>query len=117
MMVLLGIDSEEQVRRLSKKGKIPCRVPGVTRHRFFRACIDEWLRQYQVAPKTPTSPLQKEAWERCHNNDHDWLAEDRFDGIAYSSEEAATEISQHVISTGYNRTCCSCKKTFFIPNS
>lgn len=34
----------------------------------------------------PTSPLQEEAWERCQQTDHRWMADERFVGHAYRQQ-------------------------------
>ena len=114
MADLMGLASEEQVRRLSRKGKIPGKVPGISRHLFIQPIINKWVMQNQTLPKVPTNPLQEEARARCDKKDHDWLSEERFSGIAYISEDAAKEQSGKVPSTGSNRTCYFCGYSTFI---
>ena len=111
---ILGLTNEEQTRRLSRAGKIPGRVPVVKEHLFFKETIDDWIRRSQVIPKTPSNPLQEEAWKRCKNNDHEWLFDEKFDGIAYSSEDDAKQQSERVVSPGYNRTCYFCGYSTFV---
>jgi hypothetical protein len=114
MSEILGI-GPEQVKRLARDWKIPGKIPGIRQHRFRRVVVDDWIEQGYIIAKMPTNPLQHEARLRCTKKDHDWLAEGRFDGVACSSEEAVTDISQYVIGVGYNRTCYFCEKTFFVP--
>jgi len=114
MADLLGLTSEEQVRRLSRNGKIPGRVPGIKQHLFARPIVNPWLKQNQTLPKIPTNPLQEEARARCGNKDHDWLSDERFSGLAYSSEDAAKQQSEKVISVGHDRTCYFCGYSTFV---
>jgi hypothetical protein len=111
---ILGLTNEEQTRRLSRAGKIPGRVPIVKRHLFFKGIIDDWIKKNQIFPIFPTNPLQEEAKSRCDHKDHDWLYDERFDGIAYSSEDAAKQQSENVISTGHKRTCYFCGYSTFV---
>ena len=41
-------------------------------------------RKYLVpSQERPTTPIQWEAWERCQNKDHSWMAlQNKFDGVA-----------------------------------
>jgi len=114
LMEIFSITSEEYMRRLSRTGKIPGRVPLVREHLYFRETVNGWIKQHQIIPMVPTSPLQEEAKQRCENDDHDWLFDERFDGIAYTSEDAAKEQSGKVTSTGSNRTCYFCGYSTFI---
>jgi hypothetical protein len=117
LTAILGLTNEEQTRRLArKKDKIPGRVPLVREHLFYKETIDKWIQQRQIIPKEPTSPLQEEAKKRCENKDHDWLSDERFDGIAYSSEDDTIQQSEHVVSVGYKRTCYFCGYSTFVAN-
>ena len=113
LTALLGLTNEEQTRRLSRQGKIPGRVPLVREHLFFKQVIDNWI-QNQNPIKAPTSPLQEEARKRCVNKDHDWLFDGRFDGIAYSSEDATKQQSKEVVAVGFQRTCYFCGYSMFV---
>lgn len=107
--------SEGHVRRLSRDGNVlPGRIRGIKQHLWPKEIVDEWIKQGQVFPKIPTSPLQEEAKERCERKDHGWLYEDRFDGIAYSSKEAAKQQSERVTVTGHNRICYFCGYSVFV---
>ncbi|GAG18682.1 unnamed protein product [marine sediment metagenome] len=114
MADILNLTSEEQVRRLSREGKIPGRIPGIKQHLFIQPIVNKWLKQNQTLPKIPTNPLQAEAKARCDNKDHDWLYDERFNGIAYISEEGAKQQSEKVISTGHDRTCYFCGYSTFV---
>jgi hypothetical protein len=111
---ILGFTNEEQARRLSRAGKIPGRVPLVREHLFFKETVDRWIANSQVLPRTPTNPLQEEAKKRCENSDHEWLLDEKFDGIAYSSEDDTMQQSEPVISPGYKRTCYFCGYSMFV---
>ena len=113
MADLLGLTSEEQVRRLSRDRKIPGRVPG-WQHLFVQSIVNAWIKQNQTLPKVPSNPLQEEAKKRCENKDHEWLFDERFDGTAYSSEDEAIQQSENVTSVGYKRTCYFCGYSTFV---
>jgi len=114
MADILDLTSEEQVRRLSRDGKIPGRVPGIKQHLFVQSIVNLWLKQNQIFPKIPTNPLQKEAKSKCNNEDHSWLTDERFNGIAYSSEPTTIKQTEYTVLAGYNRTCYFCKYSTFI---
>ena len=45
MCKILGLESEESVRRLARKpGKLPPRVPGIKKWLWLRDVINEWIR-------------------------------------------------------------------------
>jgi hypothetical protein len=44
MMVILGLDSPEQVRRLGRAGRIPGRVPAVRTHLYIKQIVDTWIK-------------------------------------------------------------------------
>ncbi len=114
LTAILGLTNEEQTRRLARADMIPGRVPLVKQHLFFKEAIDKWISQNQTIPKVPTSPLQEEARKRCENNDHDWLFDEKFDGIACSSEGATKQQSENVVSVGFQRTCYFCGYSMFV---
>jgi len=118
MTDLLGYTSEEYVRRLSREGKIPGRVPGTKRHIFFQSIINQWLKQNQTLPGIPASPLQEEAKERCDHNDHDWLYDETFDGVAYRTYDDVTQGWEEVLKVGYRkrRSCFFCGYSITISN-
>ncbi len=107
---LMGLTSEEQVRRLSRAGKIPGRVPGIKQHLFVQPVINQWIKQNQILPKVPTNPLQEEAKKRCENKDHDWLFDEKFNGIAYRTYDDLPQQGEEVLKVGhkYRRSCYFC---------
>jgi len=114
MMEILNFKSEEQVRRLSRKGAIPGRVPRIREHLFVKKTVDKWIAEGQPISRIPTSPLQEEAKERCQKGDHRWLADEKFNGIGYRSEETTVWQTQFTIMAGYKRTCYFCGRSEFI---
>ena len=51
MRLILGLDSQEHVRRLARKGKLPRRIPGVRRWLWFKEVVDSWIRSdHQISP-------------------------------------------------------------------
>jgi len=40
---ILGLQSEEQVRRLARQGKLPPRIPGIRRYLWLKGTIDIWI--------------------------------------------------------------------------
>ena len=49
MRVLLGLDSQEQVRRLARQGQLPPRVPAIKRWLWEEELVRDWMRSgYQV---------------------------------------------------------------------
>ena len=62
IMEMLGLTSQEQVRRHSRDRKIPGRVPLVQEHLCYQETVDEWIRQHQIIPKQyPTILKQRQA--------------------------------------------------------
>lgn len=50
MAVILGSKSAESVKRLSRKNKIPGRIPGIKKHLFLKQVVDEWIKSdHQVS--------------------------------------------------------------------
>ncbi|MFC1866333.1 hypothetical protein ACFLYB_06445, partial [Chloroflexota bacterium] len=84
MMKLLDLHSEEQVRRHSRQGKIPGRIPIIKQHLFVRTVVDKWIEHGQPTPRAP-NPLQKEARILCNKKDHSWLMDEKYNGVAYFS--------------------------------
>jgi hypothetical protein len=56
---LLGYENAESVRRLSRKNKIPGRIPGLKRHVFNRGTVDRWLQGEPLSDKI-TSAITNE---------------------------------------------------------
>ncbi len=51
MRLILGLDSQEHVRRLARNGKLPRRIPGVRRWLWFKEVVDSWIRSdHQISP-------------------------------------------------------------------
>ena len=49
MRVLLGLDSEEQVRRLARQGKLPPRIPAIKKWLWEEEVVRDWMRSgYEV---------------------------------------------------------------------
>jgi len=80
MRVILGFQSDTQVKRMWAKGSIPGRIPGIKKYLFHKQTVDEWVKSGGIIPKQPTNPIQHEAYERCKKNDHSWLHDERFEG-------------------------------------
>jgi hypothetical protein len=89
---VLGLESNEQVRRLGRAGKIPGRIPGVKGHRYLKTVVDNWVESdhifLRINPK-PIGPLQEEAYRLCQQGDHSWMRDERFLGQACTSEDSA----------------------------
>jgi len=108
---IMNLTSDEYVRKLSREKKIPGRLAiGGNRHLFSPAIINQWHKQNHILPKVPTNPLQEEAKIRCENKDHDWLMEERFEGIAYQIEKDIPQSGTEVLKTGfrYRKICYFC---------
>ena len=116
MMDILGLESEEQVRRKARAGYIPGKIPGVRKHLFDRQTIDEWIRNKGRIPSKPANPLQEEAYSLCVTGDHSWLHEDKFYGHAYHEDEEFCDIpNPGVFKRGTKRTCYFCGHIDYIP--
>ena len=51
MRLILGMDSQEHVRRLARDGKLPRRIPGVRRWLWLKEVVDSWIRSnHQISP-------------------------------------------------------------------
>ena len=51
MRRILGLDSQEQVRRLARDGKLPPRVPAIKRWLWLRKVVDAWIGlDHQFSP-------------------------------------------------------------------
>jgi hypothetical protein len=108
--------SEEQIRRMARAGKLPHRMPGIRRYLWMKAVIDKFMDEGQPIPRIPTSPMQEEARGRCKLKDHEWLQDDKYDGIAYVTDENThhLQIVGHANRVGYYRTCYFCGYSKFI---
>jgi len=104
---IMGFESEESVRRLGRKRTIPGRYPGIRRHLYLKAVVDDWIRSGSRVEGKPTSPLQEEAHALCIEGDHRWLNDERFDGHAYETE-TVSEFRNCILSISHKRTCYFC---------
>jgi len=51
MRLILGLDSQEHVRRLARNGKFPRRIPSVRRWLWLKEVVDSWIRSdHQISP-------------------------------------------------------------------
>jgi hypothetical protein len=107
MMVLMGLKSEEQVKRLGREGLIPGRVPLVKEHLYNKEVINEWIKSGGLPLHRPTNPLQQEAYKLCKKKDHGWFSDEKFDGIAYGTE-TISERGKYTINISHRRTCYFC---------
>jgi hypothetical protein len=110
IMCMLGLESEEYVRRLGRKGTIPGRLPGLKQHRYLKDEVQRWIWSghiFSSAVPRPVGPLQEEAYRRCREGDHSWMFEERFEGHAYTVESSA-EIKGHMMYPLMKRTCYYC---------
>jgi len=44
MVYILGLQSDESVRRLARQGKLPPSIPGIKKYQWPRDVIDAWIR-------------------------------------------------------------------------
>ncbi len=111
MMHILGLYNEESVRRLSRAGKIPGRIPGIKQHLFSKTAIDHWIESDHIYPQispAPVSPLQEEAYKLCQQGDHSWMGEERFQGQACTVVNSAEVVGNAVKMTAIYR-CYFCQ--------
>lgn len=114
MMEILGLESEEQVRRLSRAGKIPGRVPGITKHLFIKKIVDKWIEEGSPILRIPNSPIQEKARAMCKQGDHSWIKEEDYEGNSYSREcQVNTEGDK--VKIGYLHKCYFCDYTEYHP--
>jgi len=117
LMSLLGLDSEEQVRRLGRAGKIPGRVPGIKRQLYSKEAVDRWIQtDYAFTdPRIkPLSPLQEEAYHLCRSGNHSWMTEERFLGHACTAQ-VQSEIKKNTLKLQTRYTCYFCGHTLTRP--
>jgi hypothetical protein len=106
---ILGLECEESVKRLGRKGKIPGRLPGIKKHLYSKEAVDAWIKSGYIIKKMPASPLQSEAYEMCTGGDHGWMREERFQGHACKVETSASaEIQGNRIPMTCRLTCHFC---------
>jgi len=122
---IMGVD-ERTARRRAHADIIPGKKSDKKRHLFRKAVIDAWDKAGQpipfipeipitpVIPTTPTNPLQEEAAARCRKEDHSWLSDPKYDGIAYTSKPTTVRQTEYTVLAGYNRTCYFCKYSTFV---
>jgi len=114
MMEILDLTSEEQVRRLSREGKIPGRVPGIKQHLFVKKIVDKWIEEGQPIPRIPTSPIQEKARAMCRRHDHSWMREEEYEGNSYLRETQVDQ-GEHTIIIGFIHRCYFCDYTEYHP--
>jgi hypothetical protein len=117
LMRLFGLDSEEQVRRLGRAGKIPGRVPAIKRHLYSKESVDNWIQSDYVFinPRLkPIGPLQEEAYRLCQSGDHSWMTEERFLGQACTAQ-VESEMVKNKLKQQIRYTCYFCGQTLTRP--
>ena len=107
LMEIMGLESEEQVKRLGRKRIIPGRIPGIKAHRYVKDEVDQWIRSGGLPLHKPTNPLQQEAYDLCIKKDHGWLRDDKFAGLAYT-QETVSATRRFSMNVGEKRTCYFC---------
>lgn len=106
---LLGLENEESVKRLGRKGIIPGRMPGIKKHLYLKEAVDAWIKAGNRVAVKPTSPIQAEAYALCVKGDHSWMREERFEGQAYQTLEFPGEINERQgIVMSDKRACYFC---------
>jgi hypothetical protein len=90
---ILGLEEEESVRRLHRKGKIPGRLPAVRKLHFLKKAVDAWIEAGNIVRIVPSSPLQQQAYQMCCKGDHAWMKDERFEGHACGVETFARILS------------------------
>ena len=106
--------SAEQVRRLSRAGRFPGRMPVIKEHHFSKSMIDSWIKSnhsFRSARARPVGPLQEEAYRLCQKGDHSWLTDERFIGQACTSV-TSSEIKNNIVwmSTAFKCYFCGHKE-------
>ena len=113
---ILGLENEESVKRLGRKGIIPGRVPGIKKHLYLKEAVDAWIKAGNKLVMKPTSPIQAEAYALCIMDDHTWMRDERFEGQAYQTIESPSEISDRQgIVMSYKRSCYFCGHIEIVP--
>ena len=111
--LILGDKSEEQVRRLARKGKIPGRIPIIRRVLFDKKTIDELMAKSRFVSGVAATPLQEEAQAMCRAENHQWLGDEKYED-SYRSE--VTNIKHtSLITIFYRRKCYFCGHTELVP--
>ena len=68
MRVILGLESQEQVRRLARKGRLPPRVPVVRRWLWEEEVVRDWIRSgHETGPDVAE---QLQALTKAHGGIH-----------------------------------------------
>lgn len=119
MCFLLGFTSPESVKRLSRKGIIPGKIPGIRKHLYLKERVDEWiqtpskraeapLRSAEQGYKNPIEALQDEAYARCKKGDHSWFGDNRLNGLAYRCEPYYEAGYLGIEAKHFTKTCYFC---------
>jgi hypothetical protein len=113
MMLILGLTSEEQVRRLGRAGIIQGKIPGIKEHRYVKEVVDDWIKYGGSIVSPVVDPLLKAAFELCRKGDHSFFTDQRLDGHAYITETVSSGTT-YVITVSYKKTChfCGCSEIF-----
>jgi len=104
---ILGLESDESVKRIGRKGKIPGRVPGVRKHLYSKEAVDAWVKSGNRIKTMINSPLQQEAYELCCKGDHAWMMDEKFEGHA-CKVETFSEIRDNRLMMTSRRACYFC---------
>ena len=104
---ILGLESDESIKRLSRKGKIPGRLPGIKKHLYSKEIVDAWIKSNNTVKAMPASPLQQEAYDMCCRGNHGWMSDERFEGHACKLETFSEIKNNRLIMTN-RRTCHFC---------
>jgi hypothetical protein len=102
--------SAEHVRRLSRAGRIPGRMPVVKEHHFSKSVIDRWIEANHIctsASPRRMGPLQEEAYRLCQKGDHSWLTDERFLGQACTSK-TSSKIKNNMVQMSTTFKCYFC---------
>jgi hypothetical protein len=102
--------SAEQVRRLSRTGRFPGRMPVIKEHHFSKSVIDSWIKSnhsFRGASPRLVSPLQEEAYQLCQGGDHSWLTDERFLGQACTSK-TSSKIKNNMVQLSTTFKCYFC---------
>lgn len=66
--VILGLESQEQVKRLARKGKLPPRVPAIRKWLWEEELVRDWIRSgYETGPAVKE---QLQALTKAHGGVH-----------------------------------------------
>ena len=106
---ILGLESEEHVRRIGRAGKIPGRLPG-KKHHYSKSEVDHWIKsnhKYTNPNRMPSGPFQEEAYRLCQSGDHNWLTDERFLGQACTAEPSS-KIENNLLKISTKFKCYFC---------